>query len=234
MSFENLLNDLQALQESRAQQDEMMKSLAASDAADDDKVKAAAAEAGATLPQDSGEGAGEGAGEGGAAGAGEGGEVEEEDDEDNAPPMAKSFMYDADGEPVEIVDATEMLKSLAARVEQAESGTSAALSAAVTLLKSQDAALRTQGELIKSLAAKVESIGSQGRGRAAVVSVAEKPATGTLAKSEPTGMNPGEFMAKALEAQRAGRLTGRDVSIAEGYLQKGMPVPAEIINRVLA
>lgn len=232
MSFENLLSDLQALQESRAAQDEMLKSLAASDAADDDKVKAAAAEAGATLPQDSGEG-----GEGD-----EGGEDDEDspnpadpdDEEDNNPPMAKSFMYDADGEPVEIVDATEMLKALSARVEQAETGTASALSAAVTLLKSQDAALRTQGELIKSLAAKVESIGSQGRGRAAVVSVAEKPSAGTLAKSEPVGLNPGEFMAKALEAQRAGRLTGRDVSIAEGYLQKGMPVPAEIINRVLA
>lgn len=226
MSFENLLNDLHALQAAR-EQDEMMKSMPAAGADEDDKkVAGAAADSGATVPSS----------EGGAEGAGpKGGDDPDPDGgEDNDPPMAKSFMYGEDGEPVEVIDATEMLKSLTARVEKTESDASAALGAAVQLLKSQDAALRAQGELIKSLAGKVDALGTQGRGRTSVVSVAEKPAPGAMAKSEPAGVSPQEFLEKALDAQRNGRLSGRDVSIAEGYLLKGLAVPADIVNRVFA
>ena len=228
MSFESLIGDLQALSDAREQQ-VLAKSLAAADAADDDKVTAAAAEAGATLPED-GEAADDET-DADAAG-GEGGEGDEGDDEGE--PFGKSF-FDQDGNPVEVVDATEMLKSLGARLEQTELGAGQAIGLAVDLIKSQGATIQSQGELLKSLATKVESLASRGRGRVATLSVADKPSVGEpLAKSEPAGVAPQEFMAKALEAQRFGRLTGRDVSIAEGYLQKGLAVPADIVNRVFA
>lgn len=227
MSFESLIGDLQALSDAREQQ-VLAKSLAAADAADDDKVTAAAAEAGATLP------------EGGEAADGEtdadaaGGDAAGDEGDDEGEPFGKSF-FDQDGNPVEVVDATEMLKSLGARLEQTELGAGQAIGLAVDLIKSQGATIQSQGELLKSLATKVESLASQGRGRVATLSVADKPSVGEpLAKSEPAGVAPQEFMAKALEAQRVGRLTGRDVSIAEGYLQKGLAVPADIVNRVFA
>lgn len=230
MSFESLIGDLQALSDAREQQ-VLAKSLAAADAADDDKVTAAAAEAGATLPE--GGEAAEGETDADAAG-GEGGEGGEGGDEGEGEPFGKSF-FDQDGNPVEVVDATEMLKSLGARLEKTELGAGQAIGLAVDLIKSQGATIESQGELLKSLATKVESLASQGRGRVATLSVADKPSVGEpLAKSEPAGVAPQEFMAKALEAQRVGRLTGRDVSIAEGYLQKGLAVPADIVNRVFA
>jgi len=227
MSFESLIGDLQALSDAREQQ-VLAKSLAAADAADDDKVTAAAAEAGATLPEggEAADGETDADAAGGDAAGGEG--------DDEGEPFGKSF-FDQDGNPVEVVDATEMLKSLGARLEQTELGAGQAIGLAVDLIKSQGATIQSQGELLKSLATKVESLASQGRGRVATLSVADKPSVGEpLAKSEPAGVAPQEFMAKALEAQRVGRLTGRDVSIAEGYLQKGLAVPADIVNRVFA
>jgi hypothetical protein len=239
MSFETLLGDLQALHDQREQV--MAKSLASDGAKDDDKISGAAAEAGATLPE--GGAAAEGGSEGGAeagaaaaataaaAAAAEGGDGDESDEL----PMGKSFMYDDEGNRIEVVDATEMVKSLTLRLEQSESGAEKAIGMAVDLIKSQAADLLNQGAMIKSLGDQVAALSNQGRGRVAVVSMAEKPGATPMAKAqEPAGLPPQEFMAKALQAQIAGRLSGRDVSVAEGYLQKGLAVPADIVNRVFA
>lgn len=58
----------------------------------------------------------------------------------------------------------------------------------------------------------------------------QKPAKAAK-KAKPSG---DQFMRKALEAQKAGRLTALDVSIAEDRLNRGLAVPQEIEARVYA
>lgn len=224
MSFEKLLSDLdelQKLQKSAPADDQLdAEAEGVSDAADDADIAAAAAdgaEAGEHTEPDADDFGGE-----------PDGDVDDE-------PLGKSFRFTLeDGQEVEAVDGTELVKSLMARfdafgstVAQKEEAMTKALGAAVDLIKSQ-------GEAIATLQTEVKRLASEGRGRKAVVSVAEKPAAGTMMKSEPAGISGEEFMAKALSAQKVGRITALEVSKAEGYLLKGLAVPADIVNRVLA
>lgn len=224
MSFEKLLSDLdelQKLQKSAPADDQLdAEDEGAADVSDDADVAAAAADgadAGEHTEPDADDFGGEPDGDA--------------DDE----PLGKSFRFTLeDGQEVEAVDGTELVKSLMARfdafgstVAQKEEAMTKALGAAVDLIKSQ-------GEAIATLQTEVKRLASEGRGRKAVVSVAEKPAAGTMMKSEPAGISGEEFMAKALSAQKVGRITALEVSKAEGYLLKGLAVPADIVNRVLA
>lgn len=134
----------------------------------------------------------------------------------------------ADGEELEVVDATEILKSL--QVGQAEIG-----EALVKTLTTVTGLVKSQGETIKSLRAEVSAIAGQGRGRKTVVTVAEKPDAGTLAKSSAaseTKITPQEVMAKCLAAQKAGALTSLDVARAEIGINNGVGVPADILSRL--
>ena len=224
--FQKLLEELEALQSTG-----MHKSLpadgvsdkdATGDGDDDDKAIAAAADGDDGHQEPDGDEFKDDLGEGATA------------------PMTKSLVG-ADGEPVEVIDGTELVKSLMFRMDETEGSMSKALSMATGLIKSQVAALEVatarleaQENMIKSLQDQVAAFGEIGRGRKATLSVAEKPDAGTMAKSEPSGMNPNEFMAKALTAQSAGRLTGLDIARAEACLNKGIAVPADIVNRVLS
>lgn len=224
MSFEKLLSDLdelQKLQKSAPADDQLdAEGEGAADVSDDADIAAAAAE-------------GADAGDHAEPDADDFGGKPDGDADDEL--MGKSFRFTLeDGQEVEAVDGTELVKSLMARfdafgstVAQKEEAMTKALGAAVDLIKSQ-------GEAIASLQTEVKRLASEGRGRKAVVSVAEKPAAGTMMKSEPAGISGEEFMAKALSAQKVGRITALEVSKAEGYLLKGLAVPADIVNRVLA
>ncbi len=201
--FDELLGELETLAKAQPADD------------GDEKIVAAAAEGG-------GQGAGEPDGdedEEGLEGEGKGGA-----------PMAKSFKVTlADGTEMDAQDGTALVKSLQDRIEASEDVLGKALSQAVSLIKSQ-------GEQIAALAGKVKALGGEGKGRKALVSIADKPGAGTsLAKSDggEGGLSPEEFMMKALDAQKAGRITGADVSIAEAHLNRGQPVPANIIAGVL-
>lgn len=219
MSFEKLLQELDELSD-------LQKSAPADmDGDADDANIAAAAE----------EGEGEGEGEGHAEPDGDEGLGGEGDGDGDEAPMAKSYRFTLeDGEEIDAIDGTELVKSLVDRFDSQEATLSKALGGVVELIRSQGETIRAQGDLIKSLSADMKRLGNEGRGRKAVVSVAEKPAAETpLAKSEPDGMNASEFMAKALSAQQAGRITGLQVSIAEASLNKGLPVPQNIVSRVL-
>jgi hypothetical protein len=183
----------------------------------DEKIVAAAAEGG-------GQGSGEPDGDetGAVAGDGDG------DEADDGKPMAKSFKVTlADGTEMEAQDGTELVKALQDRIEATEGTLAKALGQAVALIKSQ-------GERLTAMDAKLKAIGGEGKGRKAVLTVVEKPAaSSTLAKSEPEGMKPEEFMAKALDAQKLGRITGLQVATAEACLNRGQQVPADIIANVL-
>jgi hypothetical protein len=215
MSFDKLLADLQSVTDS---QETLAKALPQDDGKDDDKAIQAAA----------------GEGEGGAA-AGDGdaddkGGAADGDADDK--PMAKSFKVKlADGTEVEAEDGTEMIKSLTARLDASEGTMTKALESCIGLIKGQQ-------DMIKSLGDQVTKLRGEGRGRKAIVSINDKPdnvAAGNadLKKSE-QGVTPEVFMAKALDAMSAGKLTGMDVSLAEACLNRGEQVPASIVSRVLA
>lgn len=67
---------------------------------------------------------------------------------------------------------------------------------------------------------------------AALETVGGKP----MNKSDVSGvrLTRDDFMAKALEAQTSGRITGTQVSIAEAYLNAGKAPPEEILAAVLS
>jgi hypothetical protein len=204
MSFEQLLTDIQSL---GVEQETLSKALPSGEGEDDDKIQAAADD----------------------------GKKDEEDlvqkdgdDEDGDKPMSKSLgvVTLENGEQVDAIDGTELVKSLMARVETSEGQMQKALEGAVGLIKSQ-------GAMIKSLSEQVSKLAGAGRGRKAVVTVTEKTPAGTpMNKSEAAGMTGQEFMAKALSAQAAGKILAKDVSAIEMYLNRGMQIPEHLIARV--
>lgn len=153
-------------------------------------------------------------------------------DEEAEAEVVKSFRFTLeDGSEAEAFDATELIKALHEDLTGLRAESEQALGMAIDLIKSQSVEIAT---LKKSL----HSLGSTGRGRKASVVVTEKVVpTATLAKSSngdgSDGFSKQEFFAKAELAQKAGRITAADVSVAEAYLNKGQPVPDRIVHRVL-
>jgi hypothetical protein len=219
MSFKALLERFETLQ----------KSLPAEGSEDDDKIAAAAAASGDTPNgDDNGEG-----GEGLSAGEGEG-EGEGEGNE----PMSKSFSITLDdGTVIDAQDGTALVKSLTEQVGALQGRIDAQVSEGETMAKALEAAcgvIEKQDAMFKSLSAKVDALSKQGRGRASVVNVNEKPAAAAVTKPAVEGVKPDDFMAKAMDKFNAGALTGRDVAIAENALAVGRAVPAEIVSKVLS
>lgn len=209
-AFEKLMGELSQL---GTDQETMAKALPADDGKDEEKIQAAAEEGGLDA------GGGDAGGEGKKKPEGEG------DDK----PMAKSFLIKLeDGTEVEAQDGAELVKSLQDRVEASEGNMLKAMDAAVSLIKGQ-------GEMIKSLGEQIKKLSGEGRGRKTVVSMVEKPApvATTMAKSlTPEGMTPDQFFAKALNAQKEGRITGTEIALAETCLNRGQEIPAHIVNKV--
>jgi hypothetical protein len=201
--FEELLAQLQSQAD---EQETMAKSLPAEDGEDDEAIQAAAGE----------EGAEEGADDS---------DEDELEDGENEEPLGKSLTAMVDGEEVEAIDATELIKSLMGRLDGQESVLAKALETTL-------GTIQTQGEMIKSLSARVEKLAGQGRGRKAVLSVVDKPGPGEtpLTKSE-AAVQPGEIMAKALSAQKAGNISAQDVARCEISFQSGVPFPADVLAR---
>lgn len=214
--YEKLLEELET----------MAKAMPGDEGVDDDKIQAAAA---AANPDADGDGENDVTGDD-LNPEGLGDEGEGEGDGDDEETMGKSFALKLeDGTELEAIDGTELVKSLMARVESNEGTVMKALGTAVDLLGKQ-------GDMIKSLQDEVKKLAGEGRGRKTVVSVSEKPVAGaTMAKSQGAadGLSANEFMAKALAAQASGRLTGLDVARAESALNKGLPVPQDVVNRVI-
>lgn len=211
--FDKLMGELNQL---AADQGELAKALPADDGKDEDNIQAAAAEGGL------GGGDGDGAGEGDEDGA--------EDGKGDGAPMAKSFQLTLeDGTVIEAQDGTEMVKALAEDLNQTKGTMAKALGEAVTLIKGQN-------DMIKSLTDRVAKLSGEGRGRKAVLSVVEKPApAATMAKSQQAeGVTPEIFFTKALDAQKAGRISGTDIAVAESCLNRGVAIPENIVQRVMA
>ena len=208
MSFEKLMAELSSLS---TDQETMAKALPADDGKDEQKIQAAA--------EDGGLGDGDADNNGG---------MPDGDKDDEGMPMAKSFKFTLeDGTEVEAQDGSELVKSLGERLDATETTMAKALGQAVDLIKGQ-------GEMIKSMQDQIKKLSGEGRGRKAVVSIVEKPGPGegVMAKSESQGMSHEQFFAKALTAQKEGRLSGTDIAIAESCLNRGEAIPANIVARV--
>ncbi len=160
--------------------------------------------------------------------AGEHAEPDGDEDENGEEPMGKSFAFTLeDGTVVEAQDGTELVKSLMTRMESTESSMTKALTAAVDLIGKQ-------GEMIKSLQADMKKLSGEGRGRKAVVSVAEKvPAGQTMAKADPQGMSTQEFFAKANQAFSAGKISGQELTVIDVSMRSGMAIDQGLVAKVV-
>lgn len=147
-----------------------------------------------------------------------------------APEFGKSFEFtDAAGQKHEAVDATDLVKSLLERQEATEGTLAKALTTLTGLAQKQ-------GEMIKSLTAQVSQLASQGRGRKTVLSVAEKPDAGVLAKSEGAsdGMTAEQFFAKANAAFDAEKISGKDLNVISVCLRSNHPIDPTLIQKVVS
>lgn len=206
--FEKLLAELGEIQ---SEQETLAKALPAEGGEDDDKAIHAAAADSDTDADD------------------ENPEDDEGEPDGDEKPMAKSISAMVDGEEVEAIDATDLLKSLDTRIGGVESVLAKALASTMTTIK-------TQGEMIKSLQSQMTKLASTGKGRKTVLSVIEKPEAGaeTLQKSDPVGLTNQEFMLKANEAFSAGKLTGQELTTADVAIRMGQPIPSNIITKALS
>ena len=144
--------------------------------------------------------------------------------------LTKSLPQNPEDQP-QIIEVDELIKSLTdmgERLDQSEGLMAKAMEGALGLIKSQ-------GEMIKSLSARVETLSKQGTGRKALLVATERAQPGEhLTKSLPQteAPKPQEILAKCLEAQRAGKLTGGDVARAESQLNHGLAVDPQILARL--
>lgn len=182
---------------------EESETLAKSAAAEDDATVAAAAEdSGVVVPGDDAD-------------------LEDEDEAEEGETIAKSD---------DMVDATDLLKSMLSRQE----GTDAALTKALTVFTG---ALSKQNALIKSLQSEVSSLRSQGRGRKTMLNVSEKPPIGDLAKSaaaEEGKISPQDLLAKSQQAFSAGKLSGVEANTVDVCLRNGWSIDPGILAKVAA
>jgi hypothetical protein len=149
----------------------------------------------------------------------------DEDNEDK--PMAKSMSVTLpDGTEAEAVDGMELIKSLQT---QFQSQMDVMTEGSGKVLKVMSVHLKEQAELIKSLKSDIDSLRSEGRGRKTVVTMAGADPE-PMAKS--MAVTPSEVLSKCLDAQKAGKLTALDVSMAEGYLNRGMQIPDRIVSAI--
>jgi hypothetical protein len=168
------------------------------------------------------------------------GEADQDDDaiaaaaaaEEDAPIMGKSFeVAGADGTKHQVVDATEMVKSILARQESTDTVLAKAM-------ESMAGTLAKQNELIKSLSDQVKTVSAQGRGRKAMLSISEKPNVTDLAKSgaaaDEGGMTPGEFFAKANAAFDAQKIGGKDLNTISVCIRGNHPIDEALVKKVLS
>jgi hypothetical protein len=155
---------------------------------------------------------------------------EDEDDE----VLGKSFQaVDADGQSVKAYDATDLIKSLDARIVGVQSLMDAdnqSLTKSLTLMADM---LKSQSEQIDVLQKAMVNMSKQGAGRKAILTVNEKPEPAMM-KSAQSGMNTETFMMKANAAFNAGRISGKDLTVCDVSLRHNEAIDAGLINKIFA
>lgn len=159
-------------------------------------------------------------------------EDEDDDDEDeNEKPMGKSFSVTLPGgEEVEALDGTLLVKALRDDLLSSQGEVRTSLNQIGEVLQRTTAMLKSLAGDNAALRAEMDALASAGRGRKSALSVHEKPAT-TVA---PTQVVPSrkEILAKAMDAMNAGRISGYEVALAEGCLNRGQALPEALAARI--
>lgn len=152
---------------------------------------------------------------------------DDEDDEDDDL-FGKSFaVRTADGNVVRAVDGVAVISRLRNEIRGQNEELARSLVALTKVVKKQ-------AQMIKSLRMDLAAKAASGRGRKAVLTVHEKPAAGRqMAKSQRAEISGEEFLLKAIDAQRNGRITGVEVAIAEAAINNRQQVPDHIVKKVL-
>lgn len=204
-SFDELLKSLAQVADGA---DTLAKAAAAAPAEgeDDKTVAAAAADSGVGAPA---------------------GNPEDDEEEEGGEEFGKSLGADASG--AEMIDATDLVKSLMAR----QDSTDGVLAKAMT---SMVGALSKQNDLIKSLQAEVGKLAGQGRGRKTLVTISERPGIAdVLAKSESADdgkITPADLMAKSNAAHAAKKISGVELNTIDVCLRNNWPIDAGILQKV--
>ena len=171
------------------------------------------------------------------------------DDDDDDEQFGKSFSLQLeDGTTIDAVDGTQLVKSLATKLNDTQTAFNKATSemaikedqiyksieSTTSLLESQTETIRKQGDLIKSLSEQVNKIANSGRGRASTLSVTEKPTNSEpLNKSMQTQtMAPQEILAKSLAAMHDKKITGAEAIRIEAAINNGVAVAPELLQKI--
>ena len=204
MSYEMLLNDLEALQKSYAAADEDDKAIqAAAEGDDEDELD----EDGKPVVK----------------------KPAAEPDGDEGKPFGKSFtLIGEDGTEVDAVDGTEMVKSLQdeviaiglAAAEEKES-----ITKSITILSD---VIKSQGALIKSLQEDVAKLSNQGAGRKSIMAPTQDMAKSMQPVSNET------FMMKANAAFNAGRISGKELTVCDVSMRHNEAIEPALINKIFA
>lgn len=181
-------------------------------AKDDDAAVAAAAGADA---------GGEGGGDAGA---------NPEDDPEGGEEFGKSLGND-------MVDATDLLKSLMGRLDASDEVLAKAMPLVVNTLEAQRTVIKQQGDLLKSLQDEVKALAGQGRGRKTLVTIADKPGVAELlAKSNPADndgqITPQQLLAKSNAAYEARKISGVELNTVDACLRNGWTIDPAILHKV--
>lgn len=143
--------------------------------------------------------------------------------------MVKSFSFTLeDGTVVEAEDGADLVKSL---IERFDTQAKTHEAEKVDLMK----ALGSLSTLVKAQGEALARLSGQGRGRMSTVAMPADAGAGAGAGAPVAGKGPEaaqELMAKAHAALAAGRINGVQVAMADGYLGKGMALPADLLNRI--
>lgn len=130
----------------------------------------------------------------------------------------------------DMVDATELLKSMLARQDDTEGVLAKALGSFTQVVSKQNA-------LIKSLQSEVRALAGQGRGRKTMLNVAEKPGVSdVMAKSQGAqdegAITPADLLAKSNAAYAAGAITGAQLNTVDVCLRNHWPIDAGILTKI--
>lgn len=149
----------------------------------------------------------------------DGDEDGEGDDGDGDEPMGKSFRVTLDdGNEMEAYDGTALLESLREDTQQ-EFGQAA------RVMSRQNDLIKALSREVRTLNRRVEAMAARPAGRKSVLNVHDKP---SALPDQPAKPVPGEVLAKALQAQRAGKLHGGQIAEIEAYLAHGADLPAHL------
>lgn len=117
--------------------------------------------------------------------------------------------------------------ALQERIGRLEEQLARQLDGTVTIAKS----LQAFGSLQKALAGEVAHLGYQPRMRKSVLSIFDKESSGAATGEGSAGkLNQGEVMTKALQAQKAGRLSAVEVAEMDGYFRMGLEPPKRLLD----